>query len=121
MRWIPLDPSRGDEVMPLTEMAADNPPPDEEAVDHEQRLLLEVALRRLNPVEAWVIRERYGLCTLILDELRWPESKPLADSREDAEGTSDPGVDWPSSSLLPSQLYGSRSRLRIEPLPYPAG
>jgi RNA polymerase sigma factor (sigma-70 family) len=82
-----------DEVMPLTEMAADSPPPDEEAVDHEQRLLLEVALRRLNPVEAWVIRERYGLCTLILDELRWPESKPLADSRDDAGGTSDPGAD----------------------------
>ena len=50
--------------------------PDEEAADHEDRLLLEAALKRLNPVEAWIIRERYGLSTLIPGEDDWaaPES-----------------------------------------------
>ena len=50
-----------DEVVPLSETIIDNRVPDQDVADHEQRLLLEVALRRLNPFEAWVIRERYGL------------------------------------------------------------
>ena len=45
----------------------DNHPPDLQAADHERRLLLEAALRRLNPVEAWVIREWYGVSSLVPD------------------------------------------------------
>ncbi len=50
--------------------------PDEEASVHEERLLLEAALKRLNPVEAWVIRERYGLSTLVPGESDWATSIP---------------------------------------------
>jgi RNA polymerase primary sigma factor len=81
-----------DDVIPLTEVVAEGRLPDEEVADHEQRLLLEVALRRLNPVEAWVIRERYGLCILIPDEMCWPHREPRADCGDDPEDRSDPGT-----------------------------
>jgi DNA-directed RNA polymerase sigma subunit (sigma70/sigma32) len=45
----------------LAEAMDDCRRPEEEVVDHEVRDLLDAALRQLNPVEAWVIRERYGL------------------------------------------------------------
>ncbi len=68
--------------------------PDEEAADHEERLLLEAALKRLNPVEAWVIRERYGLSTLTLAEDDWAAPNPSDEagctrgSQPDEAGTS---------------------------------
>jgi RNA polymerase sigma factor (sigma-70 family) len=69
----------GGEVVPLTEAIVDHHLPDQEVADCEQRVLLEVALRRLNPVEAWVIRERYGLCMLIPDARNWSNPDPPAD------------------------------------------
>jgi len=42
-------------------MLAAGPPPDQDVVKEEDRALVYVALRRLSPFEAWVIRERYGL------------------------------------------------------------
>jgi RNA polymerase sigma factor (sigma-70 family) len=68
-----------DEVMPLTEAIVDHHLPDQEVAECEQRVLLEIALRRLNPVEAWVIRERYGLCMLIPDARNWSSLGPPAD------------------------------------------
>jgi RNA polymerase sigma factor (sigma-70 family) len=62
------------EIVSLTEVVVDPHQPDQEVAEHEQHLLLEVALRRLNPVEAWVLRERYGLCMTIRDE--WDRSNP---------------------------------------------
>jgi RNA polymerase primary sigma factor len=82
-----------EEGMPLTEAIADGRLPDDEVADHEQRLLLEVALRRLNPVEAWVIRERYGLCMFIPDEMCWPHLNPRGDCPDDPEDAADSGAD----------------------------
>jgi RNA polymerase primary sigma factor len=77
------------EVLPLTETIVDSRVPDQEVADQEQRLLLEVALRQLNPVEAWVIRERYGLCMLIPDERSWSGPGPHAARRSDPAPDSD--------------------------------
>jgi RNA polymerase sigma factor (sigma-70 family) len=75
------------ETVPLTETVVDTRRPDDEAADHEQRILLDIALRRLNPVEAWVIRERYGLCVLIPDEQSWSSSQPSGARPTDRDGT----------------------------------
>lgn len=85
-REMPIPFVEAIEEMALEETIADAPPPDEEASDHEQRLLVEVALRRLNPVEAWVVRERFGLGPLCADELTWslrPTRAELSTGRED--------------------------------------
>jgi DNA-directed RNA polymerase sigma subunit (sigma70/sigma32) len=76
--------------------------PEEEAVDHEQRCLIRAALRQLNPVEAWVIRERYGLHTLLFDDLIVAESSPRAVRRVTNERV-------PESPTEP--LETSRSRI----------
>jgi RNA polymerase primary sigma factor len=89
----PRPVSAEEEGMPLTEMIADSRLPDDEVADHEQRLLLEVALRRLSPVEAWVIRERYGLCMLIPDEMCWPHLNPREDCPDDPEVAPESGAD----------------------------
>jgi DNA-directed RNA polymerase sigma subunit (sigma70/sigma32) len=83
------------EMMPLTETIVDSRVPDQEVADQEQRLLLEVALRQLNPVEAWVIRERYGLCVLIPDERSWSSPSPHAARRREPEP--DPDAEQPDS------------------------
>jgi RNA polymerase sigma factor (sigma-70 family) len=64
------------ELVEIGEAMDDCRGPEEEAVDHEDRVLLVTALRRLNPVEAWVIRERYGLHALIPDENDWADPRP---------------------------------------------
>lgn len=81
------------EVIPLTEAIVDDRSPDQEVAGHEQRLLLELALRRLNPVEAWVLRERYGLCLLIPDERSWSSPVQPAARRDEP----DPDDDAPDS------------------------
>jgi RNA polymerase primary sigma factor len=68
------------EAMAITEVMVDCHRPDEEAANHEERLLLEAALKRLNPVEAWVIRERYGLSTLIPGEDDWAAPNPSGEA-----------------------------------------
>ncbi len=73
------------EVIPLTEAIVDDRSPDQEVAGHEQRLLLELALRRLNPVEAWVLRERYGLCLLIPDERSWSGPVPPEARRDEPD------------------------------------
>jgi RNA polymerase sigma factor (sigma-70 family) len=87
----------GGDVIPLTETIVDGRLPDQEVADQEQRLLLEVALRGLNPVEAWVIRERYGLCMLIPDERSWSSPGPQAARRDDPERAPDPDAELPDS------------------------
>jgi RNA polymerase primary sigma factor len=87
----------GDEVLPLTESIVDGRLPDQEVADHELRILLEVALRRLNPVEAWVIRERYGLCLLIPEEQSWSSPGPHATRRDNPRHAPDPDADLPDS------------------------
>ena len=82
------------EAVAITEVMVDSHRPDEEAADHEERLLLEAALKRLNPVEAWVIRERYGLSTLIPGEDDWTTPKPSSE----AECTRCPQPDEPATS-----------------------
>ena len=64
------------EIVGLTDTIADDRLPDHQVAEQEQRVLLEVALRGLNPVEAWVIRERYGLC--LLRPNLWDWSSPNA-------------------------------------------
>ncbi len=85
------------EIVPLTETIVDDRPPDQEVADLEQYLLLEVALRRLNPVEAWVIRERYGLAVLIPDERSWSSPGPRAARRDDPRRPPDPDEWQPGS------------------------
>jgi RNA polymerase primary sigma factor len=53
--------SEDGEILPLTETVADCRQPVEDIVINEERELLEIALHRLSPIEAWVIRERFGL------------------------------------------------------------
>ena len=60
----------------ITEVIIDCRRPDDEAANQEERLLLEAALKRLNPVEAWVLRERYGLSISIDGEENWSTSDP---------------------------------------------
>jgi RNA polymerase sigma factor (sigma-70 family) len=59
------------EIVPLTDEVVDSRRPDQEVAEQEWRLLLEAALRRLNPVEAWFVRQRYGLSTLLPDARDW--------------------------------------------------
>lgn len=76
------------EGIPLAEVVDRTPPPDELADGQEQRLLLEAALRRLSPVEAWVLRERFGLERLANE--RWlltPRRKGQA-----ADPSAEPGA-----------------------------
>lgn len=77
------------EIVPLTEMIVDDHPPDQQVAEHEQRILLELALRRLSPVEAWVIRERYGLCLPIPEERGWSSSRTRAARRDDPRDEAD--------------------------------
>jgi len=83
------------EIVPLTDTIVDNHLPDQQVADQEQRLLLEVALRRLNPVEAWVIRERYGMCQLIPEERYLSTPGPRAARRDDPEHDADAETDSP--------------------------
>jgi RNA polymerase sigma factor (sigma-70 family) len=84
--WDTSTPDDEDgEKVPLIEAIIDDNLPDQEVADHEQRVLLEIALRRLNPVEAWLIRERYGLCALIPDEESWSDRGPRAARRDDTD------------------------------------
>ena len=62
------------EIVGLADTITDNHMSGRQLDEMEQRVLLEVALRGLNPVEAWVIRERYGLC--LLDPDVWNSSGP---------------------------------------------
>lgn len=52
----------------ITDSMIDRRQPEDDAARYEERLLLETALQRLNPVEAWVLKERFGLSHLILME-----------------------------------------------------
>lgn len=99
IRHSPLPSVVGEEEgVPLTEAIIDDRQPDQQVADYERRLILELALRRLNPVEAWIIRERYGLCLLIPGERDWsiprfhaahpenPASESDADDDSHADG-----------------------------------
>ena len=78
--------------------------------DHEQRLLLEVALHRLNPVEAWVIRERYGLCLLIPEERDWSSPGPHVARRDDPEYAAEAEAESPDQC----RAYFHRSYVELE-------
>ena len=81
------------DAMTVTETIVDDHRPDEEAARHEERLLLEAALKRLNPVEAWVIRERYGLSALIPGEDDWAASNPSGEEgRTRSSQSQEPGT-----------------------------
>ncbi|MGP0063511.1 MAG: sigma-70 family RNA polymerase sigma factor [Isosphaeraceae bacterium] len=80
----------------ITEVIVDRRRPDDEAANHEERLLLEAAVQRLNPVEAWVLRERYGLSILIAGEDHWSTPNPQAarpteDDRDSGSHPNPPG------------------------------
>ncbi len=65
----PIDPSS------LLETIADPRQPDQEIAERESQIMLERALRRLNPVEAWLLRERYGLAQRSSQE-KWESPQP---------------------------------------------
>jgi RNA polymerase primary sigma factor len=80
----------------ITDVIADRRQPDDEAAIQEQRLLLEAALQQLNPVEAWVLRERYGLSTSIVGDDKWStpnlhDDPPTEDDRTSTSGQNPPG------------------------------
>ena len=79
-----------DEVVPLPETIVDHHLPDQDVAEQEQRLLVEAALRRLNPFEAWIIRERYGLDLLIPDEFSWSTPDSHAAREDDPELQTNP-------------------------------
>jgi RNA polymerase sigma factor (sigma-70 family) len=110
-RTLP-DPVINQEVegIPLDELVDRTPPPDEVTAGHEQRLLLEAALRRLSPVEAWVLRERFGLGRLA------PERWILTLRRSDAGRSAGPvDGDAPGNSGTGSRRsYFHRSYTEIE-------
>ena len=62
----------------LAEAMDDCRRPEEEVVDREVREQLDAALRRLNPFEAWVIRERFGLHESIADHKTRANPTPCA-------------------------------------------
>jgi RNA polymerase primary sigma factor len=64
------------DIVALPDAIIDRRRPEDEVVKQEEKVLLESALRRLNPFEAWVIRERYGLCTVIPGENNWADPRP---------------------------------------------
>src|SRR5439155_26571564 len=72
LAMIECDPRRevdeDGEIVALTEARVDCRRAEENVGNHEERVLLESAMLQLNPVEAWVIRERYGLHNLSPDE-----------------------------------------------------
>ncbi|MHB1556517.1 MAG: sigma-70 family RNA polymerase sigma factor [Isosphaeraceae bacterium] len=92
------------EGIPLAEVVDRMPPPDEAADGQEQRILLEAALRRLSPVEAWVLRERFGLERLATE--RWiliPRRKGQGKGQA-ADSSAEPG----STSMPAEARTGSR-------------
>jgi RNA polymerase primary sigma factor len=97
------------EIVPLTDAIIDHHLPDQQVADQEQRLLLELALRRLNPVEAWVIRERYGMCLLTPEQWGWSSPGPLVARRNDPEYESDTETD----SLGQCRAYFHRSYIEL--------
>jgi RNA polymerase primary sigma factor len=62
----------------ITDSMIDSRQPEDDAARYEERLLLEAALQRLNPVEAWVLKERFGLSPLIPMEERGLRENPRA-------------------------------------------
>jgi RNA polymerase sigma factor (sigma-70 family) len=72
----------------ITEVIVDHRRPDDEAANQEERLRLEAALQQLNPFEAWVLRERYGLSISIAGEDDWSTPVPLAVRSTDDDRTS---------------------------------
>ena len=100
----------------ISEMIVDRRRPDDDVANQEERLLLEAALRRLNPVEAWVLRERYGLFDL--DRRRGQLGHPGAPSRSLRRGRSHLGLSPESvgkdSILFLPLLPRARTGLRLE-------
>lgn len=78
------------DFVPLFDAIVDPRQPEQEAAEQERRLALDLALRRLNPVEAWVLRERYGLGLKIAEEGRWASSRPTAPRRDRKGEKTDP-------------------------------
>jgi RNA polymerase sigma factor (sigma-70 family) len=99
----------GDTVA-ITEVIVDCRRPDDEAANHEERLLLEAAMQRLNPVEAWVLRERYGLSILIAGEDNWstPSLQAGRPTEDDHTSASQP------NSPERTRSYFHRTYLELE-------
>jgi len=72
--------------------------PEQEATEYERRLSLERALRRLSPVEAWVLRERYGLGLRIAGGEGWESPQPQSPRSARHEGASDDRLPDPAAS-----------------------
>ena len=98
------------EIVPLVDTIVDFHPPDQQVADHEQRLLLEVALHGLNPVEAWVIRERYGLHLLISEERDWSSPSSHVARRDDSEHAAEKEAESPDQC----RAYFHRSYVELE-------
>jgi len=92
-------------------MKADGPSPDQDVVDDEDRALVYAALRRLSPFEAWVIRERYGLCEPSARQGTGIDSRGWPDSRHTVGLAPESGVPRaaPAHAARPSQSYYHRS------------
>jgi RNA polymerase primary sigma factor len=82
-----LEADEDGEIVALTEAMVDCRQPEEDMVNHEERILLEAALRQLNPVEAWVMRERYGLHALIPDVQDWAHPSSRAACQDTGDCT----------------------------------
>lgn len=93
----PIDPSF------LLEAIADPRRPDQEIAEREREVSLEWALRRLSPVEAWVLRERYGLGLCIPGKENWESPQPRSNRstrHKDADDNGTPDPDAPGRSYF---------------------
>lgn len=94
----------------LLETIADPRRPDQEIAERERRLLLERALRRLSPVEAWILRERYGLAPRGTDKERWESLQPPSDQSDRHKDAVD---DPPTNPAASGRSYFHRTYVEL--------
>jgi RNA polymerase primary sigma factor len=83
--------AESEEPAAIEQVAVVDHPPEADFINQENAELVEAALFRLNPFEAWVIRERYGFRELPPEQYGWQSTtrrNPIA--AEESEDTPSP-------------------------------
>jgi RNA polymerase sigma factor (sigma-70 family) len=87
----------GGKRVAVEELAAVRRPPEVDLIDQENEELVHAALFRLNPFEAWVIRERYGFRQLRPELYGWASSGDDEGLATDEGGRMEEDPEIPSS------------------------